>query len=847
VPPKPSRPAHEKFGLRPFLRSSPAWPPRARLALLCCLLLLLCPLPARAADPSPAQLQFFENRIRPIFVNNCYKCHSRQADKPKANLSLESRESILKGGDSGPAIVPGDPNRSLLIKAVRYTDPDLQMPPKDQPLSSQQVADLESWVKIGAPFPRAAASSLAADWAKNRREHWSFQPLKPGVVPEVADSNWVSTPVDAFILAKLEASRMKPAPPADKRALLRRATFDLTGLPPTPDEARAFEDDPSPGAFAKVVDRLLASPQYGERWGRFWLDTARYADTKGDIKQNQDVPQYPFAWVYRDYVVRSFNEDKPYNKFLLEQIAGDQMTPTKDRQELAAMGFLTLGPRFNDDINDIINDRIDVVCKGTMGLTVTCARCHDHKFDPIPQTDYYSLKGIFDSSTEPAGQPLMGEIKFTPAYTNFAAKLSATNQILADAQLKLRSLPRGGGADTNTANQRRILQQQVNQARRAAALLEATDPGSPPRATILRDVVKPHDDPLLIRGEAANKGDLVPRHFLTVIVGPNPQPIRAGSGRLQLAEDIISPRNPLTARVLVNRVWMHHFGEGFVTTPDDFGNQSDPPSHPELLDFLAERFMQDGWSIKKLHRLIMLSSVYQESSENNPRYAELDPQNRLLWRANIRRLEFEAVRDSILALGGQLDLTMGGPSVPLQVGEGGYSHRRTLYGVVDRRNLPEIYSQFDFANPDITMGKRYETTVPQQALFMMNSPLVVELARKLVNLPEFLDLTGPEARIRFLYDRIFQRPPTGMEIKLGKEFLADSPPAELITDDARERLRAERAGPGPRAAGAPLPGVRAGPRRMSLVSIGPNQLRAVGAWAKYAHALLQTNEVHFLN
>ena len=503
----PDRPSGSFRPFRPFRRSSPACSRPARLLLRCCLL-LLCPLPSLAADPSPAQLQFFENKIRPIFVNNCYKCHSRQAEKLKAGLSLESRESILKGGDSGPAIVPGDPNRSLLIKAVRYTDPDLQMPPKDQPLSSQQVADLETWVKIGAPFPRAAASTLAADWAKNRREHWSFQPLKPVAIPEVADSNWVSTPVDAFILAKLEASQMKPAPPADKRALLRRATFDLTGLPPTPDEARAFEDDPSPDAFAKVVDRLLASPQYGERWGRFWLDTARYADTKGDIKQNQDVPQYAFAWVYRDYVVRAFNEDKPYNRFLLEQIAGDQLTPTKDRQELAAMGFLTLGPRFNDNNNDIINDRIDVVCKGTMGLTVTCARCHDHKFDPIPQTDYYSLKGIFDSSAEPAEQPLMGEIQFTPAYTNFAAKLSATNQILADAQLKLRSLPRGGGADTNTANQRRILQQQVNQARRAAALLEANDPGSPPRATILRDIVKPHDDPLLIRGEAANKGEL---------------------------------------------------------------------------------------------------------------------------------------------------------------------------------------------------------------------------------------------------------------------------------------------------------------------------------------------------
>ena len=823
----------------PFRRSWPPGPEVLRRGLRWALL-LLSTLPAWAADPTPAQLQFFENKIRPIFVNNCYKCHSRQAEKLKANLSLEFRDGLLKGGETGPAIVPGDPDHSLLIKAVRYTDPDLQMPPKN-PLSDQQIADLEAWVKMGAPDPRVAGATLAsADWGKNRREHWAFQPVKNVQTPAVAATAWVSTPVDAFILAKLEASHMQPAAPADKRALLRRATFDLTGLPPTPEEAQAFANDNSPDAFAKVVDRLLASPRYGERWGRFWLDTARYADTKGDIRLNQDVPQYPFAWTYRDYVVRSFNEDKPYNQFVREQIAGDQLPATEHHPELAALGFLTLGPRFNDNVNDIMNDRIDVVCKGLLGLTVTCARCHDHKFDPIPQKDYYSLKGIFDSSVEPPEEPLLDPMPMTPAYASFAARLNATNQILAAAQLKLRSLPRAGGPAAN-ADIRRQLQQQINQARRAAALLEASDPASPPRATILRDIVKPHDSPLFIRGEAGNKGDIVPRHFLTVIAGPNPPLFRMGSGRLQLAEAIVNPSNPLTARVLVNRVWMHHFGEGFVTTPDDFGNQSDPPSHPELLDYLAARFMQDGWSLKKLHRLIMLSSVYQQSSENNPRYAEMDPQNRLLWRANIQRLEFEAVRDSLLAMGGQLDPALGGPPVQLQQGQGGYSHRRTLYGLVDRRNLPEIYSQFDFANPDITMGKRYLTTVPQQALFMMNSPLVVELARKLVNLPEFIALSGPDPRIRFLYERILQRLPTDLEIKLGEEFVDDSPPAELITEDARQRLRAERGAAGQRA------GPRGGGRRMSLVSLGPNQLRAIGTWAKYAHALLQTNEVLFLD
>jgi hypothetical protein len=792
-----------------------------------------------------------------VLVNNCYKCHSRQTDKLKGNLSVEFRESLLKGGETGPAVVPGDPANSLLIKAIRYEDADLQMPPK-APLTDQQIDDLTAWVKMGAPDPRVAGSLLtSADWGKNRKEHWSFQPLKKVEVPAVTDSNWVATPVDSFILAKLEANHMKPAAAADKHALLRRATYDLTGLPPTPEEMDAFVNDSSPDAYAKVVDRLLASPQYGERWGRYWLDTARYADTKGDIKNNQDVPQYPFAWTYRDYVVRSFNEDKPYNKFIREQIAGDQMSPTHDHQELAAMGFLTLGPRFNDNNNDIVNDRIDVVCKGILGLTVTCARCHDHKFDPIPQKDYYSLKGIFDSSVEPAEEPLLGEIKITPAYTNFIARYNATNRILSEAQIRLRALGRRGGAantatpagmtmtmSTNLAETRKQIQQQVTQARLALARMEANDPGSPPRANILRDTVKPVDSPLFIRGEAGNKGEVVPRHFLTVIDGPNPFVYKIGSGRTQLANELVNAKNPLTARVLVNRVWQHHFGEGFVTTPDDFGNQSDPPSHPELLDYLAQRFMDEGWSIKKLHRLIMLSSVYQESSENNPRYAEQDPQNRLLWRANIKRLEFEAVRDSILALGGQLDLTMGGPPVQLQQGEGGYSHRRTIYGVVDRRNLPEIYSQFDFANPDITMGKRYQTTVPQQALFMMNSPLVVELARKLVNMPQFLACAGPEAKVRFLYEHILQRPPTDMEIKVGVDYVQESPPAELITQDARDQLRAERAGAGPPANGAAR---RGGARRMSLVNLGPNQLRAVGTWAKYAHALLQTNEAVFLN
>jgi hypothetical protein len=780
---------------------------------------------AAQAEPTRAQLDFFESKIRPILVDQCYKCHSSQSEKLKGGLSLEYRDTILKGGENGPALVVGDPEKSLLIKAIRYTDPDLQMPPKDKKLSEAQIGDLVAWVKMGAPDPRVAGASAAASVsAKNPRNHWAFQPIKKVILPEVKATNWVATPIDTFILAKLEGHEMKPSPPADKRTLIRRATFDLLGLPPTPDEVKAFVEDNSSDAFAKVVDRLLASPYYGERWGRFWLDTARYSDTKGDVKKNVEAPIYPYAWTYRDYVIRSFNQDKPFNQFIVEQIAGDKLQQDKDRSALAALGFLTLGDHFNGNQNDIINDRIDVVCKGTMGLTVSCARCHDHKFDPIPQKDYYSLRGVFASSVEPAEEPILGTVKMGADYSDFARKYNAFHQQMAANQAARRAQRKAGNG--------KDLKKEEIELRRDLARLEMTHLGAPPRAMALFDTTKPKDSAVFIRGEAENKGEVVPRRFLEILSGPNRQPFRNGSGRLELAYAIVNPYNPLTPRVAVNRIWMHHFGEGFVTTPDDFGNQSEPPSHPELLDYLAMRFMQEGWSMKKLHRLIMLSNVYQQSSGTNPRYTQTDPRNRLLWRANIHRLEFEAVRDSILTIGGQLDLTMGGR--PVNLGEQPYSRRRTLYGYIDRRNLPEVYNQFDFANPDITSGKRYETTVPQQALFMMNSPLVVEQARNLVMQKEFQSLTDEDDRIKFLYERIFQREPTTVEIKLAADFVNESPPPEKISNNSREQLRREKV-------------KQANKRVMSLANIPANQLQRIGAWEKFAHALLQTNEALFLN
>jgi cytochrome c553 len=786
-----------------------------------------------AAEPNATELQFFESKIRPILVDNCYKCHSHEATKLKGGLSVEYKESLLKGGSTGAAIVPGDPENSLLIKAVRYTDADLQMPPDDKKLSDQQIADLVAWVKMGAPDPRKAGTTITMTWSQKAKDHWAFQPIKIQTPPAVADVSRVHNGIDNFILAKLDENGMKMSPPADKRTLVRRAYFDLIGLPPSPEEVNAFIADNSPDAFAKVVDKLLASPQYGERWGRFWLDVSRYSDTKGDIKQKFEDRRYPSAWTYRDYVIKSFNADKPFNRFILEQIAADKLK-NEDKTDLSAMGFLTLGDRFNNMQHDIINDRIDVVTKGFLGLTVTCARCHDHKFDPIPQQDYYSLHGIFASSIEPPDYPIVGAVPKTPEYQEYLKRRAELTQKIAltkrafDLNKRMR--------DRKLLKELREKEGDLTKEREA---LDATDPGAPPRAMMVVDRVDPKDSRVFIRGEADNKGEVAPRRFLEILSPEGRKPYTIGSGRLELALSIIDPKNPLTARVIVNRVWLHHFGEGIVTTPDDFGNQSAPPSHPELLDFLASAFMETGWSIKTLHRQIMLSSAYQQSSESNARYEVKDPGNRLLWRANIRRLEFESVRDSLLAIGGQLDLTQGGKPVNLGQGAVGYSTRRTVYGYIDRRNLNEIYNQFDFANPDIATGKRYETIVPQQSLFLMNSPLVVEQARLLVHRPEFVSIDNDEARIRMLYQRIYQREPTAQEIKVAERFLEKTPDQEKIPDNVqkmtrREQIQAKR-----------LAAKGKGNKAMSLANVA--DIKPLGEWEIYAHALLQGNEALFVN
>jgi hypothetical protein len=813
-----------------------------------------------APAPSVQDLQFFESRIRPILVDRCYKCHSREADKIKGGLMLDTREGMLHGGDTGPAVEPGKPEDSLIVDAISYKDADLQMPPKGERLSDQQVSDITAWIRMGAPDPRSlVAKGSSSTYGGVGRDHWSFLPVRKPVVPVVDDPAWCRTPVDNFILTKLEENSMKPNPPADKYTLIRRATFDLTGLPPTEEEVQRFLVDDSPEAWAKVVDRLLASPHYGERWGRYWLDVARYADTKGDTPQRED-PRYPFAWTYRDYVIDAFNSDKPYDKFILEQLAADRLlsedirahratSATADQRPLAALGFLTLGNRFENSTNDIINDRIDVTSKAFLGLTVSCARCHDHKFDPIPTADYYSLYNVFANTSEPKEEPWLHPMERSPELEAYLAKMEAAGAAKMNVELGLRDLRRSELPETERGAKRRELFKQLYLANKAMIDLEFS-PAAPPKADVLIDVATPRDYPVLLRGEAQNKGPVTTRHFLSIL-SPDPKhptPFRNGSGRLDLARAIASPTNPMTARVLVNRVWQQHFGTGFVSTPDDLGNQSAPPTNPELLDYLASRFVEDGWSIKKLQRLIMLSSVYQEASTGVPQYAETDPDNKLQWRYNVRQLDFEQMHDSILAIAGTIDLTMGGRPVP--IGSEGFATRRAVYAFIDRRNPAEILTQFNFPNPSVPTGKRFLTQVPQQQLFLMNSPLVIETARKLVHTPEFMALTTDELRVAQLYIDVFQRPPTAEEIRLCLHYVESNPGGTSMEVASTEQ--SEKASHFAEVQARVADNLAQNLRRKNAPQVEPGagafKSRApLDAWTKLAHGLFQTDEAMFLN
>jgi cytochrome c553 len=882
----------------------------------------------RGAAPAPAtpaisakDLQFFESKIRPVLVDKCYKCHSKDADKVRGGLILDTREGLMHGGNTGPAIEPGNPGKSLLIDAISYKNEDLQMPPKGEKLSDQQIADLTEWVRRGAPDPRTLVSKgSSAAYGGVGKNHWSFQPLKKPEIPEVQNKEWVKNPIDNFVLAKLEANGMTPNVPADKATLIRRVYFDLIGLPPHPSEVIAFAKDTSPDAYEKLVDRLLASPQYGEHWARYWLDVARYSDTKGDAPGQEDL-RYPHAWTYRDWVIDAFNADLRYDYFIIAQIAGDRFNAILENQKaqaqkkaasaqksapmqnvagkpadvagsdepavelpkvevkanrvetrpmLAAEGFLTLGNQFNGRRDDIIGDQIDVTTKAFLGLTVGCARCHDHKFDPIPTKDYYSLYGIFANSVQPKILPTMQtKVPATTDYADYLAKAAELQKRQAQYEEDRREFARSnkgkGKAAVAGNTTRREMQQKLQRTSREIsrdmATLDIEHPGSPARANALFDtsVVNPntrsHDYPVLLRGEAQNKGDIVPRRFLEIL-SPDPKhrpEWHNGSGRWELALAIADPKNPLTARVFVNRMWQQHWGAGFVPTPDDLGNMSAPPTHPELLDWLASTFIENKWSIKSLHRMIVLSAAYQQSSQNNPKYAEQDPNNKLLWRYNLRRMDFEEMHDSLLAITGELDLTYGGK--PVAISSEGFAKRRAIYTMIDRTNPPELLMQFDFPNPDVEAGRRYETLVPQQALFLMNSPMVIETARKLVDRPAFAELKNDQERVVLLYLAIFQRWPTKQEVEIGLKYVkanpngtelqltSEMPAAEINKRDAR--IAAKKAEQEKMA--EKMVGKKGANRFNTQVGGIYDNKTPLDAWTKLAHALFQTNESMFYN
>ena len=949
--------------------------PRRFLPLLA--VLTAGPLLLAADEPTKEGLEFFEKTIRPIFAEHCYECHSIEKGASKGGLILDSRDGMLKGGDQGPAVVPGNVAKSLLLLAVHYGDPEIAMPPKKKggKIADAKIAALEKWVKMGAPAPAGNGNKLTG-LTEKAKQHWAYLPLKAVTPPEVKNKAWVKGPIDAFILAKLEAAGLAPNPAADPEALLRRMSYDLLGLPPTADQVIAFTraHDAAAAAdaaavrrgtpannvdavVAKQVDFLLASPHYGERWGRHWLDTARYSDTRGlPVDQGKSLYEdyrYAFAWTYRDYVIDALNTDKPYDRFVIEQLAADKLPDIKpDDSRLAALGFITIGKRF-DNIDDTIDERIDTTTKAFLGLTVACARCHDHKFDPIPAADYYSLHGVFASTIDPLVDPVIRGARTAPAavradyekqlrqymdenvrgyykyvggqlallHKGFGAramvalaggvrsekgydmqqkykdkyvvdrevdgammirsdspvtgplarlravpeaqfaekapailaaaladKKLAVNPLVAEAlrNLKPKSLddvafaydalfvkqhdrimahlqmrgtagkrgeqddkaiaqlaaypfPTPNYEDIATTTQMTVLVstrafceswqsapafQNGNIPTRffrfdAINALDLTHPGGPGTAMTVADAEKPRDTNVYLRGDRNKKGAVAPRQFLEILAGPDRQPFYEGSGRRELALAIANRTNPLTPRVLVNRVWLHHFGAGIVSSPDDFGNMAEKPTHPELLDWLSMRFMDDGWSLKKLHKRILMSATYRQSA--NPQVnalmaqkgavdpLKIDAANKYLWHANLRRLDFESIRDSMLMLTGKMDTTLGGR--PVNITEDPISYRRSIYGYIDRERLSDLQSQFDFADPDMANSKRGSTIVPQQALFFMNNELSIVVARAVAARPEVTGASSEDARIAQLYKIMYQRSPTVAELKFARDFV----------------------------------------------------------------------------
>jgi len=856
------------------------------------LLWLLLALPLAAQDDAG----FFESKVRPLLATNCFACHTGSA---LGDLRLDSRAGILKGGKSGVVVVAGKPEESLLIEAVRRTHVRLKMPPVGA-LTKEEVSVLEEWVRRGIPWPEAAAPTIAAAAIKispDQRAFWSFQPVTNPALPAVKNEAWIRTPVDRFVLARLESQNLKPVPAADKRTWLRRITLDMLGLPPTPEEMDAFVGDTSTQAQEKVVDRLLASPHYGERWGRHWLDLARYSD--GELAAGVDTP-LPNAWRYRDWVVDAFNKDLPYDKFVRAQIGADFVPPSERESLLPGLGFQALGRT--------ADDQVDVTTKVFLGLTAGCAQCHDHKYDPIPTRDYYSLLGVFKSSKD-LDVPLVAESE-VGVYKEKKKKLDAINEILNDflaeqskqivdylardtakymiavwknakevegldtetiakwktylaakgdkdhpylkswyelvahnpsesqvrdeaaryQQFVLELLEeakevddknyvafggRKGIKDEKTRQYTNIValpvlkfyqwrelangpynidgfrapagvyyygpkdldrflggvaKQYVERLRSEAKAIEKDLPPMYPFLHTISDTAKPADIHVALRGDSKSPGEIAPRHFLSVLCEGEPAPFQKGSGRGELAEAIASPTNPLTARVMVNRIWQHHFGQGIVRSPSNFGQMGERPTHPALLDYLASRFVASGWSVKAIHREILLSSTYALSTQFSEAGLEADPDNKLLWRQSLRyRLDMEALHDSVLAASGQLDRKIGGASSPMTE----TNLRRSLYLTVSRTRLDPTMALFDFPDANASSEERPVTAGPLQGLYWLNSKFVAAQSNALEERLTREVGTDTRKRIHRAYALLYARPPDSDELKLGVEYVTE--------------------------------------------------------------------------
>ena len=746
--------------------------PKALSVLLC--LHLLSPWTAQGADDSAA---YFEKHIRPLFVSHCYECHSHTSSKVKGGLRLDSREGWSKGGDSGPAIKPGQPDQSLLLQAVSYENTDLQMPPK-QRLSNSDRAHLSNWIAQGAPDPREAPATRSEPESKPiTTDFWSFRPIERQQPPKLDDNGWSHGPVDRFLVKEHQSASIEPAPDADTHTALRRLWVVLTGLPPSPDEIDAFLADDSINAWESLTDRLLASPRYGEHWGRHWLDVTRFAESSGGGRSLM----FQEAWRFRDYVIDAFNGDVPYNELIHEHLAGDilfRQSPVeapRQSERLVATGFLALGPT-NYELQDkellrmeVIDEQIDTMGRAFLGMTLGCARCHDHKFDPVSTEEYYALAGIFRSTKTITPGTVSGFVE-TPlpgpenkALLNYESELEKRRAELALAE--------------QTDKQR------AEELKKALEAFKKTAPPGRPKVMSVReeDPQEIADCHIHIRGAIRNLGKPVRRGFLTAATSkghsPKPELEATASGRQALSEWLTHSGNPLTTRVYVNRLWHHVFGQGLVRTVDNFGQTGETPSHPELLDYLATEFHRTGaWSTKRLVRDLVISRAFQLGSDNST--GSNDPENRLFARAHSRALSAENLRDTILQVSGDLNLTIGGLTInKFSAYDNGYQfgefRRRAVYAPAFRNARLEMLNLFDAANPNMPQGRRARTTLATQALFLMNSPFVIAqaqaVATKLAHAYE-----TPKKRLTTAYKHILSRRPTSQESEVALTYLAES-------------------------------------------------------------------------